>query len=212
MPMEFVPNPSGGGVLYSRPDIPLDGGYTYSEFPVTITPAEYMSLTPTERRGRLAEYNNNFAWLPVQGSEFDGTYDSPNTQQRWREDLDYYQQMENAANAGKNGDYGTQFSTMWDIYSPVIAGAVGLGSAGVWANRAIQSWKFMQDLMRKYEQERAIERANELARRDYVTGMSDMAEGMKPVDSVGSAVNRWGQFESPVSGDYQYTAPLGYRQ
>lgn len=55
------------------------------------------------------------------GTEFDGSYDSPNTQALIDQQEAFNRSMEAAATAGKYGDYSTQAGHLWDAYSPGFA-------------------------------------------------------------------------------------------
>lgn len=55
------------------------------------------------------------------GTEFDGSYDSPNTQALIDQQEAFDRSMEAAAMAGKYGDYSAQAGHLWDAYSPGFA-------------------------------------------------------------------------------------------
>lgn len=88
--------------------------FVQPDMPISMTPKQYsdlsarQGLTQEEHDALFSELMANFASLPQFGTEFNGTYDSLDTQRNWKAAQDYYADMDSIKQAIENND-------LWDM-------------------------------------------------------------------------------------------------
>lgn len=152
---------------------------------------------PVDMNKVLQEREAERRSVPYFGSDFYGTYDSPDTPQQQDERASWIGLMNEAARAGQTGDYLGQAWALSKAYGPaltVLPGSFGLAMRA--ANGFVEWSKLLEETRRAMEQEKLVQQANELTNSEPIVGFSDMGQYIPKSDGFYDSYLGYG-FGSP---------------